>query len=79
VALAEHANGPIGRPVDVGYIRGEALGELEGVGPAARIVNLETSITRDSAHREAKGINCRMHPGNAARRRAGRARPPPPT
>jgi poly-gamma-glutamate synthesis protein (capsule biosynthesis protein) len=66
VALAERANGPIARPVDARYIWGEARTELQRVAPAVRIVNLETSITRDAAHREAKGINYRMHPANVA-------------
>jgi poly-gamma-glutamate synthesis protein (capsule biosynthesis protein) len=65
VALAERASGPIPRAVGAAYIWGDALAELERVAPAARIINLETSITR-SPSPEPKGINYRMHPGNVA-------------
>lgn len=65
VALAESANGPIERPVDFGYIWGDALAELDRRRPSARIVNLETSITT-SEDAAPKGINYRMSPQNAA-------------
>lgn len=65
VALAERASGPIPRAVGPTYIWGDALAELERVAPAARIINLETSVTR-SPSPEPKGINYRMHPGNVA-------------
>jgi poly-gamma-glutamate capsule biosynthesis protein CapA/YwtB (metallophosphatase superfamily) len=64
VRLAEQANGPIPRPVDFAYIWGDALGELDRVRPDARIVNLETSITRSDDYCSGKGINYRMHPDN---------------
>jgi poly-gamma-glutamate capsule biosynthesis protein CapA/YwtB (metallophosphatase superfamily) len=64
VALAERANGPIRRPVDHAYVWGDALAVLEEERPEARIVNLETSITT-SDEPDPKGINYRMHPGNA--------------
>lgn len=63
VALAEAVNGPIPRPVDLSYIWGDALAELQRVAPDARIVNLETSVTR-SEEAWPKGINYRMHPAN---------------
>ena len=63
VALAEHAHGRIPRPVDYAYIWGVALEELERRKPAARIMNLETSITT-SEQAAAKGINYRMNPAN---------------
>jgi poly-gamma-glutamate synthesis protein (capsule biosynthesis protein) len=63
VELAETANGPIRRPVDFAYVWGDALADLRRLGPDARIVNLETSITRSDDH-EPKGINYRMHPAN---------------
>jgi poly-gamma-glutamate synthesis protein (capsule biosynthesis protein) len=63
VELAEDANGPVPRPVDFSYIWGEALAELQRVAPDARIVNLETSVTR-SDEALPKGINYRMHPEN---------------
>jgi poly-gamma-glutamate capsule biosynthesis protein CapA/YwtB (metallophosphatase superfamily) len=65
VALAEQANGPIVRPVEFSYVWGDALAELERVAPDARIVNLETAVTR-SEDWLPKGINYRMHPDNIA-------------
>jgi poly-gamma-glutamate capsule biosynthesis protein CapA/YwtB (metallophosphatase superfamily) len=64
VRLAEAANGPIPRHVVPAYVWGAALDELDRAQPDARIINLETSITRskDYAH---KGINYRMSPENA--------------
>jgi poly-gamma-glutamate synthesis protein (capsule biosynthesis protein) len=63
IELAEEVNGPILRPVHPAYIWGDALDELEFVAPKARIVNLETSVTR-SAKPWPKGINYRMNPAN---------------
>ncbi len=63
VELAERASGPIPRAVDPAYIWGDALAELERAKPDARIVNLETAVTR-SAARAPKGINYRMSPQN---------------
>lgn len=63
VRLAEAVNGPIPRSVEHAYIWGDALSELERASPAARIVNLETSVTRSDAYWP-KGINYRMHPAN---------------
>lgn len=69
--LAEKASGPIPRAVDFDYIWGAALEEWERTRPHARIVNLETSLTR-SEDFWPKGINYRMSPENAAcLRRAG--------
>jgi poly-gamma-glutamate synthesis protein (capsule biosynthesis protein) len=65
VELAERANGPIPRPVDFSYIWGDALGELARARPDARIVNLETSVTRRDEYCVEKGINYRLHPDNA--------------
>jgi len=63
VALAERATGAIRRPVDHAYVWGVALGELERRATAARVINLETSVTTsEDAFR--KGINYRMHPDN---------------
>jgi poly-gamma-glutamate synthesis protein (capsule biosynthesis protein) len=63
VQIAEETNGPIPRSVDPSYIWGEALDELERVKPDARIVNLETAVTRSDDWLD-KGINYRMNPGN---------------
>jgi poly-gamma-glutamate synthesis protein (capsule biosynthesis protein) len=64
VRLAEEkADGPIPRQVSFDYIWGDALKALEAEAPDARIVNLETAVTR--ADRPApKGINYRMNPRN---------------
>lgn len=64
VTLAERTNGPVPRPVNFDYIWGAALDEWERARPHARIVNLETSITRSDAY-EPQGINYRMSPENA--------------
>src|SRR5918994_2055115 len=63
IELAEEVNGPIPRAVDPSYIWGDALAELQQVRPDARIVNLETSVTRND---EAwpKSVNYRMNPAN---------------
>jgi poly-gamma-glutamate capsule biosynthesis protein CapA/YwtB (metallophosphatase superfamily) len=66
VALAEQASGPIPRSVDPGYVWGDALAELRGVAAAARIVNLEVSVTRSAEDWPDKGIHYRMHPANVA-------------
>ena len=64
VRLAEEANGPIPRQVSPSYVWGAALDELLRVHPDARIINLETSITRSEDYAP-KGINYRMSPENA--------------
>jgi poly-gamma-glutamate capsule biosynthesis protein CapA/YwtB (metallophosphatase superfamily) len=64
VELAEAANGPIPRRVGPSYIWGTALDEFSRMQPDARIINLETSITR-SENFARKGINYRMSPDNA--------------
>ncbi len=64
VKLAESLNGPIAKPVTGSYIWGDALAELVRVGPDARIINLETSVTVSDDYWRGKGINYRMHPEN---------------
>jgi poly-gamma-glutamate capsule biosynthesis protein CapA/YwtB (metallophosphatase superfamily) len=63
VRLAERASGVIPRGVDDAYIWGDALEERARVKPHARIINLETAVTRSDDWME-KGINYRMHPAN---------------
>jgi poly-gamma-glutamate synthesis protein (capsule biosynthesis protein) len=65
VEMAERTGGPIPRRVTPSYPWGVALAELERRCPAARIVNLETSVTT-SEDADPKGINYRMHPANVA-------------
>ena len=64
VLLAEQANGPIPRRNGSSYVWGAALDQLERMQPDARIINLETAVTR-SHDRANKGINYRMSPENA--------------
>jgi poly-gamma-glutamate synthesis protein (capsule biosynthesis protein) len=63
VDLAERVNGAIPRPVDDSYVWGDALAALRDAAPDARIVNLETAVTR-SADYVPKGINYKMDPAN---------------
>jgi len=63
VELAEAAHGPMSRPVDFTYPWGDALEALKRAAVDARIVNLETSVTR-SEEPWPKGINYRMSPEN---------------
>jgi poly-gamma-glutamate capsule biosynthesis protein CapA/YwtB (metallophosphatase superfamily) len=64
VELAESRTGPIPRPVDFGYVWGDALAELARVGPDVRIVNLETAVTTSDDHWPDKEVHYRMHPAN---------------
>lgn len=65
VVLAERAHGTVPRRVAPQYAWGDALDVLARRRPAARIVNLETSITTNAAHAD-KAIHYRMHPRNIA-------------
>ena len=64
VRLAERVTGRIAKPVSYSYIWGDAIDVWEQFEPAARIINLETSITSHNIPWPGKGINYRMHPGN---------------
>jgi poly-gamma-glutamate capsule biosynthesis protein CapA/YwtB (metallophosphatase superfamily) len=64
VGLAEQVNGPIARHGEPSYVWGAALDELNRMRPDARIINLETAITRSDDYAR-KGINYRMAPENA--------------
>ncbi|MER5930941.1 CapA family protein [Streptomyces sp. NPDC002054] len=64
VELAEAANGPIPQPVDFSWPCGDALDVLERAAPDARVLNLETSITRHGDPVPGKGVHYRMHPAN---------------
>src|ERR687895_809604 len=48
VLLAEQVNGPIPRRNVPSYVWGAALGQLERMQPDARIINLETAVTRSN-------------------------------
>ncbi|GAA2404518.1 CapA family protein [Streptomyces glaucosporus] len=64
VELAEAANGPIPAPVDPSWPWGEALETLDAAAPAARVLNLETSVTRSGDFAPGKGVHYRMDPDN---------------
>ena len=64
VELAERVNGPIPRPVDSGWPWGDAMPILDELRPDARIVNLETSITRSDEFEPGKAVHYRMAPAN---------------
>jgi poly-gamma-glutamate capsule biosynthesis protein CapA/YwtB (metallophosphatase superfamily) len=66
VEIAERVSGPIPRKVPPAYIWGDALDELERIGPSVRIANLETAVTANGAPWPGKGIHYRMHPANIA-------------
>ncbi|MEX2547836.1 MAG: CapA family protein [Chloroflexota bacterium] len=72
VQLAERTSGPIPRPVDAGYVWGDALETIEAMGPDCRIVNLETTLTTSPDAWPAKEIHYRTHPANVAVLRAAR-------
>ncbi|ARP69444.1 hypothetical protein LK07_06300 [Streptomyces pluripotens] len=64
VALAEAANGPIPQPVGPAWPWGEALAALDAAAPDARVINLETAVTRDGDFAPGKGVHYRMNPAN---------------
>lgn len=66
VWLAEQANGPVAQPASYEYIWGDALAAVHDFAPDARVVNLETSITRSPNPWRRKDIHYRMNPANAA-------------
>ncbi len=72
VRLAERVNGPIPRPVDFGYIWGDALRELRRAATDVRIINLETAITSSEDAWPGKPIHYRMHPRNVGCLKAAR-------
>ncbi len=66
VAIAEDVSGPIPRQAGPHYPWGDALALLDATRPDARIINLETSITRRGEHDPDKQIHYRVSPENAA-------------
>ena len=64
VRLAERANGPIPRPAGFSWPWGDALDVLDDAAPAARVINLETSITRSAEFAPGKPVHYRMSPEN---------------
>ncbi len=64
VRAAEEVSSPIDAPVDFSWPWGEALRLVDGVGPDARVINLESSITRGDAFAPGKAVHYRMTPEN---------------
>ena len=64
IRLAEHANGPIPRPVDWNWPWGEVLPVLDEAAPDVRLINLETTITAGGQFAARKTVCYRMHPDN---------------
>jgi poly-gamma-glutamate capsule biosynthesis protein CapA/YwtB (metallophosphatase superfamily) len=64
VELAESVNGPIPRPVDFAWPWGDAVEVLDSLAPDARVINLETSITRSDDVARGKAVHYRMTPEN---------------
>src|SRR5258708_7162650 len=64
VRLAERASGPIPRPAGYAWPWGDALRILDDLAPDARVINLETSITRNRAFAAGRAVHYRMSPGN---------------
>ncbi|MFI9647038.1 CapA family protein [Streptomyces sp. NPDC052040] len=64
VALAEAANGPVPRPSGFERPWGEALPVLDAAAPEVRVINLETSVTRQDDFAPGKGVHYRMTPAN---------------
>jgi poly-gamma-glutamate synthesis protein (capsule biosynthesis protein) len=64
VELAQATYGPFPRHVGYADIWGDALDELERRAPDARIVNLETAVTRSDDYARSKSVHYRMHPLN---------------
>lgn len=64
VELAEAANGAVPRRAAFSWPWGEALDLLDAAAPDARILNLETSVTRSDDAWPDKGVHYRMHPAN---------------
>jgi poly-gamma-glutamate synthesis protein (capsule biosynthesis protein) len=64
IELAERANGPLPHPIDFSYIWGDALETFQQEKPQARIINLETAITRSATHWRSKEVHYKMNPEN---------------
>ncbi len=65
VRAVEQRSGPLPpRPVPFAWPWGAALAAMDAVHPDARILNLETSVTRSRRFARGKTIHYRMHPDN---------------
>ena len=64
VDLAERVSGRVPKPVDATWPWGDVLAEMDEVGPAVRVMNLETSVTRSDDAALGKAVTYRMSPAN---------------
>jgi len=64
VKLAERASGLIRRPAEFSYIWGDALEIFRTEQPQAKVINLETTITRSDTHWRSKDVHYKMSPEN---------------
>jgi len=64
VKLAERASGLISRPAEFNYIWGDALEIFRTEQPQAKVINLETTITRSDTHWRSKDVHYKMSPEN---------------
>lgn len=64
VRLAEVAHGPVPRPADPSWPWGDVLPLLAELAPHARVMNLETSVTRSDEVEAGKSVHYRMSPDN---------------
>ncbi|MER7518408.1 CapA family protein [Streptomyces sp. NPDC126499] len=64
VALAEARSGPVPRTAGPYYPWGEALALIDAARPDARVVNLETAVTRHDRPAPGKAVHYRMDPAN---------------
>jgi len=62
VRLAERANGPIPQPASFSWSWGDALEVLDSAAPDVRVINLETSVTRNADFTPGKSVHYRMNP-----------------
>jgi poly-gamma-glutamate capsule biosynthesis protein CapA/YwtB (metallophosphatase superfamily) len=64
VRLAERVGGPIPQPASFSWPWGEALAVLDEMAPDARVINLETCVTRSADFSPGKPVHYRMNPDN---------------
>ncbi len=64
VRLAERVSGPIPRPTSFSWPWGDALDVLDHLAPEARVINLETSVSRSADFMPGKPVHYRMSPAN---------------
>ncbi len=64
VHLAELASGPIPQPAGFCWPWGDALEVLNETAPDARVINLETTVTRSADFMPGKPVHYRMSPDN---------------